>query len=365
LELIQKALAENSPRLFEGIPESSVNSVMEATDEIKMEVEGLNYTLNAVCYAITTHLDKQVIVPTAKVTMDLVDNFATPRQPTSYTNPNNYQPGPHRLLQNSPILSENTQGISTPLVATVKRTPERASKFHNPLLTPAAEPKPAPTTVVGLPAEFASLTEEELLKKLRERQAQRQVANRPPYYLTEEEKKLSMDGLHRQWKLERQRRNNEREVLARHDFEDLGELTEEQRELPRAVIRRIIRQRKNEVWANAMRAKGIPVSQCDVCLELTTGNHRCVATKWTTDQTRNAAISKGLVMTQGPGGIRLHAKAIIDQEKLNKEYEQLRILREELEAKARLAQPLQLITNDTTMSATCATISNGPDPPCF
>jgi hypothetical protein len=180
--------------------------------------------------------------------------------------------------------------------------------------------------------------------------------------LTEAEKMMTMDALHRAWKVERQRQNNEREALSRHDFEELGELTTEQKELPRAAVRKIIRQRKNEVWANAMKARGVPVFQCDVCYELTTGNHRCLATKWTTDNSKNSAISKGIVMTQGPGGIRLQTKAIIDQEKLNKEYEQLKTLREELEAKAKLVQPLRLLTPDTHMTGEVTPPLPGIDP---
>ena len=217
--------------------------------------------------------------------------------------------------------------------------------------------------------EMTNCSEAELLEKLRKREAERRLAERLPQFLTEEEKVLSMDQLFRKWKIERQRRQNEQEELRISDFEPLGELTEEQKLLPRNQVARLINLRKNEVWASAMRQKGVDVLKCDVCGRLHTGEHRCIQTPWRTEGLRNSPITKNIILTQSPQGVRLRAGAIIDEEQVMKEYERLRLLKEEVEARRRLVQPNVpgLSTMDETPMTTTA-VTTPPGPPvrqCF
>lgn len=337
----------------------SANFVANLVEGVQVDIENLYDSINDVRHLLITPASNAAIhsLPLQPKNSTQIVHDPIEHDPEI----NNSQVNESKHVRWADICNSDKED---PTVSTmVAMTPKAGTKVRK--FTPMTPHRPIPGKSLPpeLPEEFSKLTEGELLEKLKERQAQRQVERRAPYYLTEEEKNMSMDALHRAWKIERQRQNNEREELSRHDFAELGDLTAEQKELPRAAIRRIIRQRKNEVWATAMKARGIPVFQCDVCYELTTGNHRCIATKWTTDNSKNSAISKGIVMTQGPSGIRLQTKAIIDQEKLNKEYEQLRILREDLEAKAKLVQPLKPAISDTAMLIDSSVPSAGTDPP--
>jgi hypothetical protein len=202
------------------------------------------------------------------------------------------------------------------------RTPNRSSPLESELVD-----------------DLSKLTEYELLDKLREREAARRESTRAPEHLTEEEKALSMDALFRKWKLERQRAMNEREQLRFTDFEALGELTEEQKLMNRSEIRRLINHRKNQVWAKAMRTRGIDVIECNVCHRLHTGQHQCLRTSWTTDNTRNSPITKSIIVTQSPQGVHLRSTAVIDEEKVYEEYKRLKTQVERLEANKRLATP--------------------------
>ena len=89
------------------------------------------------------------------------------------------------------------------------------------------------------------LKEEELREVLRQRVQERRTA--PSRYLSEEEKNMTMDELHRKWKIEGQKAREERVALNPFDFKELGELTEEQKLLPKYEIRKIIRNKKNDL----------------------------------------------------------------------------------------------------------------------
>jgi hypothetical protein len=359
VETIRQSLASMPAlsSLVTSVP--SANFVANLVEGLQVEIESLQDSLDHV-HSMIANLDKEA-----------ADNASLPGIPKPIDKPLASQAQSltgvppeskdNKYVRWADIVSSDEEASTVnSMVAMTSKAPQKVKRLPHTTPPQLVSRKALPDE---LPEDFAKLTESELLEKLKERQAQRQAAKRPPYYLTDDEKQLSMDALHRLWKVERQRQNNEKEALSRHDFEELGQLTADQKELPRAAIRRLIRQRKNEVWANAMKARGIPVFQCDVCYELTTGNHRCMATKWTTDNSKNSAISKGIVMTQGPGGIRLQTKAIIDQEKLNREFEYLQSLRNELEAKAKLAQPLEPIAQDISMCPdTVVPLATG-DPP--
>ena len=157
---------------------------------------------------------------------------------------------------------------------------QRQAKVANSSADPALQ---ADSATFDITKAAADLTEAHLLDTLRHREAQRQSATKEPEFLLDEEKLLSMDALVRRWKLEGQRLWSEREELKLADFEALGNLTSDQLLLPRRDIKRIIYNRKNEVWAGHMRTAGKQIHECDICHRLHIGEgHACIATKWTT-----------------------------------------------------------------------------------
>eukprot|EP00914_Ancora_sagittata_P021319 GHVO01041992.1.p2 GENE.GHVO01041992.1~~GHVO01041992.1.p2 ORF type:complete len:182 (-),score=30.42 GHVO01041992.1:336-881(-) len=145
---------------------------------------------------------------------------------------------------------------------------------------------------------------------------------------------MSLSDLSRLWKLEGQARRQEREQLRSTDFENLGEWTPEQKELTKGDIRKLIRERKYQVWVDRMRAKGVPLTQCSTCQELAGRNHTCMAMKWKL-QRAGGIKEKALFMTQdGKGDIKLGPKTRINQEKLDKEYEQVLRVKREVDERA-------------------------------
>ena len=147
---------------------------------------------------------------------------------------------------------------------------------------------------------------------------------------------MDLGQLHRKWKVENQQRRQERANLNRFDFNDLGELTEEEKLLPKSEIRRIIRDRKEDLWVRQMKAQGIPLHQCEVCQKLVNDNHECIATRWITEGQRG--VHKGLVVTRtGTGAIKLQECQLVDQNILNKEYEEILKLKKQLEERTRRA----------------------------
>lgn len=189
----------------------------------------------------------------------------------------------------------------------------------------------------NLEAELAGLTEQQMLEKLREREQRRREQARPPKFLTEEEKRMTMDELHCHWKVERQRRRNEREDLRAYDFQPLGDLTEEQKQLPRREVERIVARRREEVWANSMRARGVELFKCSTCYRLHTGDHTCIATRWRTEGQRNSAVPKGVVVTGTPQGVRITTTPIIEEERLIKQLHTIQEMLDGIAAKKRLA----------------------------
>lgn len=218
-----------------------------------------------------------------------------------------------------------------------------------------------PTTSTPKPTDMRTadeLGEAELRDLLRVKAEARRDATQASQYLTDEEKLMSLGELHRKWKVEDQRRREERENLSRFDFEELGQLTEEQKLLPKAEVRRILRDRKNDTWVASMKAQGVPLHQCEVCQQLTTSNHRCMATRWMTEGQRG--LRKGLVITQtGTGPIKLQEKQLIDQEQLNKEYEEIVKLKQQLDERTRkIAEAIRTEPTDATMSASSPTAAS-------
>jgi hypothetical protein len=187
---------------------------------------------------------------------------------------------------------------------------------------------------------ISNLSEAELLDQLRLREVERKHAERPAEFLTDEEKKMNMDQLFRKWKLERQRERQEREELRKSDFDKLGDLDDEQRLLPRRAINALINARKNEVWAKGLAARGIKVLTCEVCSRLYTEDreHRCLQTRWRTDS-NISGVSRNIILTQSPSGVRMRTASIVDEAKVFAEYERLKAMKEAIEAKEKLVRP--------------------------
>lgn len=202
----------------------------------------------------------------------------------------------------------------------------------------------------------------ELLDKLRQREAERKLSEKTPEYLTDDEKRLSMDQLFRKWKLERQRKREEREQLRISDFEPLGQLTDDQMLLPRRDVQRIVNNRKNQVWAKSMQDKGIAVHTCDTCHQMYTHDkekHMCLQTRWQA-QSSNPAVSRTLIVTQSPGGLRLRSADVVDEENLQSEFKKLKTLTEEVASRQRLVEsnpPSAPDQTDTAMSHAVTTSS--------
>lgn len=210
-----------------------------------------------------------------------------------------------------------------------------------------------------------------LLTQLRFKETQRRESHREPEFLTQEEQGMTMDELSRKWKLERQSRLNEQERLARLDFEPLGELTPEQKLLRRAVIRKLIADKKTELWTRRMQAQGIQVYRCETCNRLHTGNHSCTATPWTLTNPRSSTTlaPKRIIVDQTGQGIGIRTKTIPDEGRARQMIEEGHRILAEIERNRRLAQQPPLDTEMVQPPAP-ATSSNSvvlwspKDPPC-
>ena len=176
-----------------------------------------------------------------------------------------------------------------------------------------------PQTTLDTPA--SQLTEEEVKKILAVKEAERKEAERLLQRLTEEEKQMDLAALHRKWKLEAQQRQQEKLILSEFDFQPLGTLTKEESELTKREVRKIIRQRKHRQWVEAMKAKGVPLHFCDVCQELGTDSHRCLATRFTKETPTG---EKNIVLKQTSGGaLKMIERRLLDTDKLNEEHKNI------------------------------------------
>jgi hypothetical protein len=156
----------------------------------------------------------------------------------------------------------------------------------------------------------------------------------PPKYLTEEEKRLSLGELAVQWRkaslLQQLEKNNQRSY-------DLGWMTEQQKEYPRAEIRRIISERKHDNWIQAMKRRNVPLRFCDVCQQLVTDPHQCMRTKWAIDTPRgkgSAAVKKEVIVTESGQGVHVRQQQRVDAEQLEREYTKIRALKKQVDEKS-------------------------------
>jgi len=223
---------------------------------------------------------------------------------------------------------------------------------------PTVKPSTPPPSAEALATE---LTTEQLRQMLSQREAAKKAELVAAQYLTDEEKRLDLAGLHRKWKAELQQQRQERPQMGRFDYEDLGVLTEEQKLLTKNEIRQLIRNRKYEHWIEAMKAKGIPLHQCEVCHELCTEKHRCLGTKWRSEGPRGAA--KNIIITQTASGLQIRDKAIVDSDRLNKEYAEIAEEKRKLdERQKRIDEALRSQDQDQIMAPPPSTLSSALAP---
>lgn len=183
--------------------------------------------------------------------------------------------------------------------------------------------------------EIESLEGHEALKKIQEYLRKESAARKPPMFLTDEEKQLSLTELSRLWKLQEQQRRGVKAELRPVDYEELPDLSSEEQQLPRTTIKSIIRSRKNEMWIRKMIAKGVKLVECPTCHQIVTETHQCLPTKFKSTKFRKGGLpvtSQVIVSTdRGGTAVKMQNKTIIDQKQLQTEYEELRRIKEQTE----------------------------------
>ncbi len=268
---------------------------------------------------------------------------AQPPQPRPAPSPITIQTPPPQKSEKHPVSfvddasessTEEEEETWVQVVRGSRNSPYKAATGPRSIALPRKSPSSATPVNLADPIDH-KMSEEALLAALKQREATRKSQQREstqePEFLTTEEQQMSLDELHRKFKLENQRRFNEAADLRRMDFEPLGQLTEQQAMLPRYAIKRLIRQKKHEAWVKDMQARGIPLFRCDVCHELTNESHKCIATRWLTSGSRNSAIAKGVVISTGSSGVRVHTAPIVNPTKLQKEYDNIVGWKEKIE----------------------------------
>jgi len=215
------------------------------------------------------------------------------------------------------------------------------------------DPQPAPAPLAPRPVDLRS-ADELSVSGLQDMLRIKRAASRSsgPQPLTEEEKEMDLADLHRKWKHEDQQRKQEATHFTPYDFRPLGKLTEAQKFLSRPEVRRVIRERRTERWVQEMKAKGVPLHECEVCHEIASDKHQCLATRWMTEG--SYGVNKGLVITQQGPSVRLRAAQIIDQAKLEKEHAEITALKQQIEERTRRIQAAleSPISQDVEMATT-------------
>jgi hypothetical protein len=376
-------------------PTTPVNGTPEAMN-VPEALKSLATALEAIMTILTTLPSAYQVSDCLGALEDRVDTLTASVQDLTYQ-----QLQPHPTIQvtppqppttasttasptaNPPIIAPLTPACSDPIPRTEEEEDlpqsyakvaeaagkglKKVKKAPGPRPLGAAERSPAAEDLLQT---FAGQSEAEILDALRKREAERRKAAAPPEFLTDEEKGMTMDQLFRKWKIERQQQRNEQETLRYTDFEPLGTLTDEQKLLSRRDVARLVNARKNEVWAKAMKARGVEVIECPVCHRLHTGEHQCIATRWTTEGTKNAPVSRNLVISSTPQGVRVKPTTVIDTEKVKAEYERLKAIKEFCESRAKLASPSTPLPvedgpQDIPMTNVAhATRRNSDPPPC-
>ncbi len=220
----------------------------------------------------------------------------------------------------------------------------KKSKTKRPKPTPAASSPKASELLQQLSPQ----DEAHVLDELRKREANRRQQEQEPTTLTEEEKTMTLGQLYRKWKLETQQRRQQKETLRFHDFEDLGQLTEEHKTMTRQDLKRLINKEKNRLWADAQRAKGFPVLECETCHHLHSGDHQCMLTKWKTDTPRGSVVNRQLVVRKTGQTLQLKATPIVDEAKVAEELSRLQAIQKDIETRRSIVTSV-IPTEDTPM----------------
>jgi hypothetical protein len=172
---------------------------------------------------------------------------------------------------------------------------------------------------------FIGKTQQEIVTELHNREKQRRDKDKMPEYLTDVEKKLartSLASLDRQWRLKAGWK------LKPTDYIEIGQLVEEQLELPRNLVLRIIRNRRADDFTERMKVEGREVVRCDKCRRLypVDSVHNCfVAAGWSKPAKRDGVpATREMVITQtGRGGIQIRQQVGVDADKLNDNYKRM------------------------------------------
>lgn len=210
--------------------------------------------------------------------------------------------------------------------------------------------------VLSKPA--SSLTEEQAREILIAKEIERKAEELQAMQLTDAEKEMDLGELHCKWKLAAQQKRNDKMKLTQFDSEKLGKLTDEQKLMTKPEIRRIIRELKYKNWVEQMQRRNIPMKYCDVCRQLGTDRHVCLPTRFTTRT--NSGAKKNLVIRQNEAGaLKMSQVELLDQEKLNKEFEQISAMKKEIDEKAAwIAKVLQWPSEDSSMAAQASSSSS-------
>lgn len=337
--VIVEQLNQILPPLLLTLP--TANFTAELTENILAEVEDVK----AYVRALTTTVYNQP--PTQP--QPFTPNTSQPKPaPRSQPQPAKSEKHPIQLVTEDESGSDEEEGWVN--VAKKVRISDYKAATSSRIADSRKPPSSARTAKLSDPLNY-DMTEADLLDNLKQREAARREAQRAaksdPEFLTDEERNMTMDELHRKFKVENQRRFSEAADLRATDFEPLGDLTAEQKQLPRFVVKRLIRQRKHQLWVEEMQARGVPLHRCDVCHELTTDSHRCVATRWLTQGNRNSAIAKGVVVSTGPSGIRVHTAPIVNPPQLRKEFQKLQAWSAKMDDLDRQTAPHEQATQAT------------------
>jgi hypothetical protein len=165
----------------------------------------------------------------------------------------------------------------------------------------------------------------EIAAKVSIQERDRKLALKTPEFLTEIEKetgKISLSTLDRQW----------RELagwkIKPTDYIEIGTLNNEQVNLPRTLVRRIIRDRRAQDFMDRMREEGRETVKCEKCHRLypADGNHNCfIASGWSSTKQRDGLpVTKQMVISQmGKGGIQIRPTVGVNAERLNENFQKL------------------------------------------
>lgn len=208
-------------------------------------------------------------------------------------------------------------------------------------------------TILDKPA--SSLTEEQVRHILAVEELERKEKDRLSQELTPEEKDMDLGALYCKWKLEAQRRRQEKMELAQFDTDPLEKLTPEQRDLPKPEVRKIIKDLKHKRWIATMKERGVPLHFSDTCQELGTDRHVCMRTRFGSRTTNGT--NRNVVIKQTNSGLKMTEVQLLDQEKLNKEFEEISSMKKKLEEKAAWVREALQTPGDVVMQALSSSTS--------